>query len=318
MHGTGKPSVKWSGRNEGGLTGVRMFTRFSLMTGPRLGPPLLAIGTWFAVPFLKTRRAGSELFYTQLRGKRVGYLRRLWDTYQQFLAFTLCWHERTYAFVKGADFLSLDVKGEEHLANARKQGRPIVLLTAHMSNFELGAWLLSQNHRGLDPNNAPPVVNMVMVETEVESVRQYLATLRGAIQPRIIAVNASPLSSLAILAALRRNEIVCMQGDRATGSQSTLVPFLGREAPFPIGPYQLARLSNAVVLPTLCRRLGRARYEFEIFEPIDAADDHAAAARYAQILEAEARARPSYWFNLFSFWEDSHAPSAEPSIRRAS
>lgn len=302
-----KPTVKWSGRNEGGITGVRMFTRFSLVTGPRVGPLLLAVGTWFAIPFLKTRRQGSELFFTQLRGKRAGPVQRVWDTYRQFLAFTLCWHERTYAFVNGTDFLKLDVKGEEHVAKARKEKRPIVLLTAHMSNFELGAWLLSHNQA--DPDEPPPVVNMVMVETEVETVRAYLASLRGAIQPKIIAVNNSPLSSLAILAALRRGEIVCMQGDRATGSHSVELPFLGRSAPFPIGPYQLARLSKAVVIPTICRRLGRAQYEFELFAPIEARDDKAAAAEYAKILENEARKFPDYWFNLFSFWDGGHAPS---------
>lgn len=307
--------VTWSGRNEGGIVGVRMFTRFSRVTGPWLGPILLAIFVPFFIPFLKTRRAGSELFFTQLRGHRAGYFRRLWDTYRQFLAFVLCWHERNYAFVNGTKFLSLDLIGEEHLRAAREAGRPIILLTAHMSNFELGAWILAQN----PGPGVPPVVNMVMIETEAPAVKAYLATLKGAVQPRIIAVNESPLSSLAILAALKRGEIVCMQGDRATGSQSVRVPFLGKDAPFPIGPYQLARLVNAAVIPTICRRLGRARYAFELFAPLEHKNEKVAAERYAQILETEVRARPLYWFNLFSFWDGDHAPPPEPaSIRAAS
>jgi lauroyl/myristoyl acyltransferase len=318
MHATDKSDkVKWSGRNEGGITGVRMFTRFSLVTGPWLGPVLLAIFVPFFIPFLKTRRAGSELFYTQLRGRRVSWLRRLWDTYRQFLAFVLCWHERNYAFVNGTRFLDLRVTGDDHIARARAAGRPVILLTAHMSNFELGAWILAQQSPPALAG-APPVVNMVMIETEVEAVRAYIATLKGAVQPKIIAVNSSPLSSLAILAALRRGEIVCMQGDRATGSHAAQVPFLGRPAPFPLGPYQLAKLSNAAVIPTFCRRLGRARYAFELYAPLETGDEAAAAERYAQILEREARARPTYWFNLFSFWDDAHAPHVPDAIRAAS
>ncbi len=293
----------WSGRNEGGITGVRWFTRFSLITGPYLGVPLLAIGTWFAIPFLRIRRAGSEYFFAQLRGYRASFLRRLWDTYLQFLAFTLCWHERTYAFSRGKSFLQLDVRGAEHLSRAVAEKRGVVLLTAHVGNFELGAWLLAQ-----DENVAMPPVHVVMIDSEVEAVRSFLDSLRGARQPHIISVNGSPLASLPVLAALRRGEIACMQGDRATGTESVHVPFLGRPAPFPIGPYRLAKLANAAVIPTLCRRVGRARYEFELAAPLDTSEPEAAVRAYARLLEAEVRARPHYWFNLFAFWDGSHAP----------
>jgi len=295
--------VGWTGRNEGGLTGVKWLTRFSLFAGPYLGPVMLVIGTWFAIPFLSMRRAGSEYFFTRLRGYRGNFFRRLWDTYRQFLAFTLCWHERTYAFVNGPDFLTLNVEGGEHVARALAQKRGIVLLTAHIGNFELGAWLLAQR----TSQNLPPV-HMVMIDSEVAAVRAYLATLRGSAQPNIIAVNSSPLATLPVLAAARRGEIVCIQGDRATGSSSVRVPFLGSPAPFPTGPYLIGKLANAYVIPTLCRRVGRAKYEFEMFAPLDPSDPEAAAAAYAQMLEAEVRKRPYYWFNLFSFWDGSHAP----------
>jgi predicted LPLAT superfamily acyltransferase len=297
-------SVGWSGQNEGGLRGVRMFTRFVALSGPYIGPVLLAIGTWFAIPFLHVRRAGSEYFFTHLRGRRGNYFRRLWDTYRNFLAFTLCWHERTYAFLRGPGFLRLDIKGEEHMTNALASGKGVVLLTAHIGNFELGAWILAQRH-GQD---FPPV-NMVMIETEVAPVRAFLASIRGARQPKIIAVNSSPMASLPVLAALKRGEIACVQGDRASGSKSAWVPFLGQPAPFPTGPYHLAKLAGAAVIPTLCRRLGRAHYEFQVYPAIDSSNPEASASEYAALLEREVRARPYYWFNLFSFWEASHAPT---------
>src|SRR5262245_50438408 len=51
-----------------------------------------------------------------------------------------------------------------------------------------------------------------------------------------------PTVSLELVAALRRGELVALHGDRALGNTGdVLVPFFGYPAPFPIGPFRLAR-----------------------------------------------------------------------------
>lgn len=283
--------IGWNGRREGGLRGLHWFTVFVRLTGLWLGPLMLRIFTWGFVPFLKTRRLGSEQFFTHLRGRRASLPVRLLDTYRNFLAFTLCWFERTHAFSHGPAFLRLDSGGADHLERALALGKGAIMLTAHVGNYELGAWILKQSGRP---------VNLVMADYEAQAVAQYLERLRGDVRPRIIAVNRSPWSSLEVAAALRRGEIVCMQGDRALSPAHALVPFLGKPAPFPTGPYQLAQLTGAPILPVFSSRMGRAHYRFEIFAPLGGPT---ALEEYVQLLEREVLLRPYYWFNVYSFWD---------------
>ncbi len=306
-------SVRWNGRIEGGATGVRAFLRFVQITGRWVGPFLLRIGTWFALPLLPVRRRGAEEFFTHLRGHRAWLPVRWLDTYRCFLTFTLCWFERLYVFLHGPQAVTAEVEGNHHIDQALAAGHGVVLITAHFGNFELGAWLLGHFLR--DQTQTPPKINVVMIEQEIEEVRAFMAQVSGDARPNIIAVNRSRLASLDLLGALRRNEIVCIQGDRAVASSSRPVPFLGRPAPFPIGPYQLAEVAGAAVIPTFSVRTGPFRYRFTLHAPLDlrGAGLNAPERQYVRLLERQVLRHPEQWFNVFSFWDASHAPAhAEP------
>lgn len=296
---------------EGGVGGARAFTRFVRIAGRHLGPPLLYLGTWFVLPFLKQRRAGAKQFFVHWRGEQSGWLRTLLDTYRCFLSFTLCWYERTYVFLRGPAALALELEGHERVEQALAAGHGVILLTAHFGNFELAAWMLRRF--GTTP------VNVVMVDSEVPALSAFMSQLRGADQPRVIAINRSKLASLDLLAALRRKEILCIQGDRAVGAALTRVPFLGREAPFPLGPYQLAQVAGAVVIPTFSTRVGSFRYRISLYPPLDLAGMGltAPAHAYVRLLERHVLLDPLQWFNLFSFWDADHAPADAASARPA-
>lgn len=296
---------------EGGLGGVRAFTRFVRIAGRYVGPPLLYLGTWFVLPFLKKRRAGAKQFFFHWRGEQSGFFRTLLDTYRCFLAFTLCWYERTYVFLRGPAALSLEIEGHTLVDEALAAGKGVVLLTAHFGNFELAAWMLRRF--GSTP------VNVVMVDSEVPAISAYMSQLRGADQPRIIAINRSKLASLDLLSALRRKEILCIQGDRAVGAALTRVPFLGREAPFPLGPYQLAQVAGAVVIPTFSTRVGSFRYRINLYPPLDlhATGIASPAHAYVRLLERNVLLNPLQWFNLFSFWDADHAPAGDAADEAA-
>jgi predicted LPLAT superfamily acyltransferase len=291
--------VTWDGNRDAGLRGVKWFTHFVRLTGPWLGRYLLYAGTWFLVTRLKDRRTGSEVFWQHLRGRRSRYMTRLFDCYRHFLSFALAWFDRTYAFLHADARLPIESIGVERLECALAGGRGAILLTAHVGNFELGAWALRRLGRS---------VHVVMFDSEAEAVAGYREQLRGSYRPKIIAINRSPLSALAVLKALKKNEIVCMQGDRSYGSSLTRLPFLGRAALFPSGPYAVAALAGAPVLPVFCRRLGGRSYQFRV-HPALSDRPEAAQREYVQLLEREALQRPYDWFNLYDFWEQSHSSS---------
>src|SRR5262249_32935534 len=75
-------------------------------------------------------------------------------------------------------------------------------------------------------------------------------------------------TSLTLLAALRRGEIVALQGDRALGTRGDVAhPFFGAPALFPMGPFMLARAARAPVVPAFCLLDDDRRYRIVVGTP---------------------------------------------------
>jgi predicted LPLAT superfamily acyltransferase len=136
-------------------------------------------------------------------------------------------------------------------------------------------------------------------------------------------------SSLGLVRALRRNEIVAIQLDRTAGAGGVRwLPFLGAPAPFPSGPFVLARLAGSPVIPVFAPRLGRRRYGVEIGRPVEVpraargptALDRVMGEVVAQLEEA-VRRHPWQWFQFAPFWpappEELGADGAAEEAREA-
>jgi lauroyl/myristoyl acyltransferase len=111
--------------------------------------------------------------------------------------------------------------------------------------------------------------------------------------------------SLELLAALRRGEVVGVQGDRALGTRGDVeVPFFGRPARFPLGPFRLSSAVKVPLLPAFCLLDSQYRYVVKIAEPFIAArgEEEAAARTWVAALEAIVREYPTQWFNFFDIW----------------
>ena len=97
------------------------------------------------------------------------------------------------------------------------------------------------------------------------------------------------------------------------------VPFLGKPAPFPIGPLFLAHLLQCPVYLFFCVKAGKRytirmeRFADRIALPRKDRDEALRAwlERYAGAVEAQCRATPLQWFNFYDFWGDA-APESRP------
>jgi lauroyl/myristoyl acyltransferase len=116
------------------------------------------------------------------------------------------------------------------------------------------------------------------------------------------------------MAALRRGEVVALQADRALGNGGDVwIPFFGVPAPFPLGPFLLARAAGAPVVPAFCVLGGRYRYDVTIAPPIrvERGEEAAAAHTWVALLERVVREHPTQWFNFFDVWSPFAAPPAD-------
>jgi KDO2-lipid IV(A) lauroyltransferase len=186
------------------------------------------------------------------------------------------------------------IEGRSRFEDLMRSGRGVVVLTAHLGNWELGGRLMA---------HAGDRVTHVVVEAEVDP--RLEALLRGGPSPVRFVARRRPTDAVGLLAALRRGEVVAMQGDRAIGTRGdTPVSFFGAPARFPLGPFVLARAARVVVLPAFCVLERDRRYTVHVGEPIDvpAGAEDAAQARWVAALEAMVRLHPEQWFNFFDCW----------------
>ena len=190
-------------------------------------------------------------------------------------------------------------EGEEDLDAACAPGHGVILLTAHLGNWELGGRLL-----------APRLDRTTHVVLSPEADAALEGYLRRD-EPRLrFVTRRRPTSTLGLLAALRRNEAVAMQGDRPTGERGdTPVDFFGAPAAFPIGPFVLARAAGAPVVPAFCALTAEGRYRISMEPPIwvKSGEEGAALATAVGALERVIRRHPTQWFNFFDVWSASRA-----------
>ena len=105
------------------------------------------------------------------------------------------------------------------------------------------------------------------------------------------------------------------------GAPAVSAPFLGRQAPWPLAPWQLAAALQVPVVLAFGLYRGGNRYEL-VFEPFSEGlrlprGERARAlptviARYVARLEHHARRAPFNWFNFYPFWDTDHAPAPIP------
>jgi lauroyl/myristoyl acyltransferase len=119
-----------------------------------------------------------------------------------------------------------------------------------------------------------------------------------------------PQLGMILLDALRRGEIVALQGDRPrTGGRSVETRIFGRTFQVPLGPAALARAAEVPILPVFVFRDGRRRYRCSIRKPIRVArtanrqaDVEEALQRFAVELEQAIAERPYQWFCFKDAW----------------
>lgn len=188
--------------------------------------------------------------------------------------------------------------GEHHLDAALAVGRGVVLLTAHLGNWEFAGRLLA--------TRSARTAHVVLSAEQDQALERYLR-LDG---PRLRFVTRRHATATpGLLAALRRGELVAMLADRPTGGRrDALAPFFGESAAFPLGPFVPARAAGAAVIPAFRAMAPGGRYRFAVDPPIwvKPGEELTALGAVVAALERVIRAYPTQWFNFFDAWSPAH------------
>jgi predicted LPLAT superfamily acyltransferase len=297
-------SGHWSGtgRLRGGRWGVWFFITALRLLGLRAAY-LLAAPAAFWFSFTSPDVPATMEFHARVFGPQPWWKRR-WLVFQHFLSFGRALIDRTAILAGNTQPFSFSFDGENLLRDALAEGRGVLLLTAHLGNWEAGGALLSRL-------NVP--ITVTGFDRESAAVRSQLDHSSKA-KFRLLPLTGSPTDVIPLVAALRRGEIVAMLGDRAYGSASAEVPFLGGEASFPVGAYVMAAIAGAPLIHVFSLSETRGRYRLFAFPPQrpqlpphDRRDAYLreCAARFSRDLEAVLKRDPLQWYNFFPFWRQS-------------
>jgi KDO2-lipid IV(A) lauroyltransferase len=197
----------------------------------------------------------------------------------------------------------VDLAGGEHLEKAAGEGKGVLLLSAHLGNWELlapahalTAFELSVVVRPLDQ----PLLDRIVERFRRRSGVELIAKRRALRE---------------VLAALRRGRMVGVLLDQnAARAEGVFAPFFGIPASTSKGLAVISLRTGAPVVPVFIRRAdgGRHRVEVEAPLPVPAGGDVVAyTAAFNRAIEAAVRRAPEQWFWMHERWRTR--PRAETS-----
>ena len=304
-------SQHWSGTGQlrGGKRGIWFFITALRILGLHLTyalcvPP--AIYFSFASPDV----AATMDYHRRIFGA-VPWWKRRWLVFKHFFKFGQALIDRTAILAGQANKFSFTFDGEQNLRDAVKEGHGVLLLSAHIGNWEAAGQLLSR---------LEVPVNVAGLDKETDEIREVLIQSSKA-NFRLIPLTGGPTDAIPLVAAMRRGEVVAMLGDRAYGSPSARIPFLGGEAPFPVGAYVLAAIAGAPLVQVFSLREAGGHYHFFGFPPMRPVmpvyhqrDQYLrdCVGQFVANLERVLRRDPLQWYNFYPFWVPSTTPAAAP------
>jgi len=194
--------------------------------------------------------------------------------------------------------------GREHLDQALAQHRGAVVVTAHVSNWDMLAAAAAVYGY---PTNA------VTNELPSGGLNRLVVASRARIGMKMIPLGASSLRN--IMKALSRNEVVALACDLFAGERGVSVPFFNRPALFPPGPASIALRTGAPIIPVWVRREPNNVYVAEVEAPLEvsrtgdmARDIQVTTERIVQFFERIIRREPDQWLVFLPVWR----PQAQP------
>ena len=280
----------------------RKFAYLGCVYGPewwkRGSPPAIAAVIFALVR--SNRRAAIENMHRILGpGSRRD---AAWAALRMYAEFAHCLTETMEYYGPRPRPMRLDPPQRDLIAEALHAQHGAVLVTGHIGNWDIGA------ARTLRVYDRP--INLVMAREANATTQDYVRAMRERAGVRVIYSDSSVFSALNMIRALRANELVAIQLDRMLGlGGARAVPFFGAPAPFPSGPFVLARLAGAPVIPVFIPRVGTRHYAIRLGPALtlsrEARDAYSLDRTMRAVVgefEAVIREFPSQWFQFTPFW----------------
>jgi len=201
---------------------------------------------------------------------------------------------------KVLDLLNV-IKGKETIEEGLRRGKGIILLTAHLGNWELGSLFFS--HSGIP-------MNVITAQDAVEGIANVREKTRQSHNVKTITIGKAPLSFMDIVQALQKNEVVAMLMDRYIAEKGIVIDFFGKPARFPIGPVLIAKNTGAAIIPAFIVLGPDGKYKAIADSIVDMefngdkeTDIRINLKKIVRIFEKYIREYADQWYNFTYLWD---------------
>lgn len=257
------------------------------------------VSKWRDAAEMNLKRALPELGSAARRRIRFGVYRNLGRVVLA-LAKLPVWSERTVR-------RHVDFEGLEHFRTAEAKGRGVLLLTAHLGNWELGALA----HGAV----VGPISVMVRPITNPR-VDRLVEARRSAHGNRVIAKRNSAREVLKALSA--GGTVGILADQNAALEEAVFVEFFGMPAAAHKGFAQLALRSGAAVVPAIARWEPLVKRHVVEYGPaieivrsgVTQRDIAVNTQRFQRAIEDRVRANPDLWLWIHRRWKTQPAGKA--------
>jgi len=180
------------------------------------------------------------------------------------------------------------IEGMEHLENAAKAGRGVILLSAHFNNLEVGLRLLktqtSHPLYAVYQANSNPLLDAITYEGRARNAEDLI----------------SHKDIKKMIRYLKQGKIIWYAPDQGyMGKYGEMVPFFGIPAASNTATSRLAKFNNSAVVPFFVRQTKDGQgYDLTLLPALDnfpSGDDIKDTERYHLLIEEEARKAPEQY-----------------------
>jgi len=192
---------------------------------------------------------------------------------------------------------NIKLENLHYFDQALASGKGVVVLTAHLGNWELGGVVLAQLGY---PFWA------VALSHKNKKVNDFFVSQRAGKGVNVIAMGKAVRSCIS---EIRNNHMVALVGDRDFTEKGIVIDFFNKPMHFPEGPAALSLMTGASIIPGFMLRNPDDSFTLRIEKPVefkpcgDKKKDLADLIKvYKNIIEDYIRKYPDQWYVFRRFW----------------
>jgi predicted LPLAT superfamily acyltransferase len=288
----------WQGKSKGSPIGYRIFV-FILKTGGLAPAYLLLRFVVLYYLFFSFKTSKTTFFYFR---RKIGYgmLSSINSLCQNYYLLGQSIVDKVVVMSGIPNKFTFNFDGEDHLLRIASQKKGGLLLSAHVGNWEIAGHLLQRINTS---------VHIVIYDGERQQIKEYMESITGKRRINLIVIKEDLSHIFEISEAFKQNELVCMHADRfMEGSKTIVMPFLGQEAKFPLGPFLLAAKFKVPVSFVFAMKESKRHYHVFASLPKTYAGTKEDAIQnvlgdFVSEMENKVKRYPLQWYNYYNFWQ---------------